>query len=256
MKKTVILLFCLFLLVGECLADDLFVNNKPFQGQTEGSGSSLYVELSPLADMLGLELRESGPDVFLDDSPIRTKSVDGQTFVLLSSLAEAAGLKVVKNAGLGVVDVYKGQPKQVSSHSPSATSSTGASTGQGPTAAVMKYFATIGQLSKQYDFTSPDHFDAYLDAHRSVICQKAYDEHAPLIMQMKSDGTMGDFFDGMLTDLGAARVKILDETVNGDRATVKATVTLPGNTNFSGSSDVTNFECYREGGVWKIDPQY
>lgn len=104
------LLYCFFLLSvlsSSCLAEEVWVRNKPFEGAVEGSGSSLKVELPALLKALSLEAKREGDFVVFGDFriPVETNG-EGKEMVSLQEFSVGAGLKVTRSKELGTVDVY------------------------------------------------------------------------------------------------------------------------------------------------------
>lgn len=123
MTRTGLLFLLLGLFQGVAWSEDLFVLNKPFKGQVSGAGADIYVELAPMAKALGLEVKEEGGgwvlfetghtagaarpgEVVANDRVVKHQA---GPLVSLQDLAAALGLKVVRNKGMGTVDVYRDQ---------------------------------------------------------------------------------------------------------------------------------------------------
>lgn len=137
--------FIFLILFSPAIAQDIYVNNRPFKGATLGSGSALQLELEPVLKLLKLDAVPKG--LAVTDS-------DGKRFVSLNEFAKAAGLKVIKNHELGTLDVYRAK----TSKAPAMTRNSSS-----PEDVVRKYFATIKRLSKQCDFEKDADFDTYLE---------------------------------------------------------------------------------------------
>lgn len=109
MRKTNVLSFCLTLLcfallLGPTSAQEIYVKNKPFKGQTLGQGKDLELSLPDLAEALGVESKQENGLWTLGDSTVPGHEVEGNIFVHISALKDA-GLKVVFNSALGTVDI-------------------------------------------------------------------------------------------------------------------------------------------------------
>lgn len=93
--------------VAPVTAQELYVSNRPFKGEIDKTGSSLMVEVEPLAKALKLELVVADGQVKLKDRSIPvTVSPSGKNLVILDQFAAAAGLTVRKNPDFGHIDVY------------------------------------------------------------------------------------------------------------------------------------------------------
>lgn len=257
MRNPHFLLALALLLMGPALADEIFVNNRPFKGSAEGSGPSLYLELAPLAKMLKLEVQAKDGVHSVNSLPIRVK----EGMVLLESLAQAANLKVLKNTSMGTVDIYKqkGQQKTVprssrggpedQSQTASSSPTTSGPIASAPAKAVENYFSMIKRVSDQLDFSKPADFDTYLAAHRPIITKEAFDRHKPIIDKMKTAG-MGGFFDEQFSSISSTKAKVLSTEVNGNTAQVRAQL------NVLGKTEVETFECKLQDGTWRVDPGF
>ena len=106
-KSPILSLILCLLLFGSALPNELWVRNKPFTGQVEGSGTSLKIELGPLLEALGLQVEIRDENLVFGDFlvPIET-TANGTRMVLLRELAMGANLQVKTNTELGTIDVY------------------------------------------------------------------------------------------------------------------------------------------------------
>lgn len=100
--------FILLLCLGaSAWAQDLYVSNKPFQGEVIKSSSGVEVELEPLLKALKLDLKAADGQITIGDRTVPvTTSPSGKSMVALNAFAAAAGLTVRKNADFGHTDVY------------------------------------------------------------------------------------------------------------------------------------------------------
>ena len=107
MKYLLSSLVLLLTLTSACLGEEVWVRNKPFEGATEGSGSSLKVELPALLEALSIEVKRDGNSVVFGDFrvPVETNA-EGKEMVLLQDFSVGAGLKVTRSKELGTVDIY------------------------------------------------------------------------------------------------------------------------------------------------------
>lgn len=109
------------LLLTAAQADEIYIRNKPFEGEVQGSGSQTAVEARPLAQALGLSVTESETQLILGEAPespvegqvlINGEAVEasplegGKWLVPLEKAVELAGGRVIVNRDLGTVDVY------------------------------------------------------------------------------------------------------------------------------------------------------
>ena len=132
-----LLLTIISLLLLPLSAEELWVRNRPFQGQVEGKGNSMKVDLDALLKALELEATIQGNEVIFGDFkvPIETDS-SGVRMVLLRDMATGAGLRIRKNPDLGTVDVFtetagSGDKGDFSAISDSSNSTSRSSSGNG-----------------------------------------------------------------------------------------------------------------------------
>lgn len=107
MKYLLFSFLLLLTLSSACLGEEVWVRNKPFEGATEGSGTSLKVELPALLEALSLEVKRDGNSVVFGDFRVLVETnAEGKEMVLLKDFSVGAGLKVTRSKELGTVDVY------------------------------------------------------------------------------------------------------------------------------------------------------
>ena len=262
----------IILILGSLLApvsaQEIYVNNRAFKGESSGSGPSMYLELAPLAKMLKLDVQVEDGQHSVNSQALRVQVSGDKTLVLLDSLAEAAGLRVDRNASMNTVDIRRrpkrsasatassepsgdwGNQKAVNSGVSSATTGAASNT---PEDAVNDYFTTIARLSKQLDFTKDADFDTYLEANQAMVVRESMEEHTRLIRDIQKKG-MGPMFDEQFAAISSTKAKVLNAKVKGNKAKVKTRLTI----RFGGKAktNVEVFECQLEDGRWKIDPQF
>jgi len=107
MKYLVSTFLLLLTLSSASLGEEVWVRNRPFEGATEGSGTSLKVELPALLEALSLEVKRDGNSIVFGDFrvPVETNA-EGKEMVLLQDFSVGAGLKVTRSKELGTVDIY------------------------------------------------------------------------------------------------------------------------------------------------------
>lgn len=109
MRKTSVLslcltLLCFTLLLSPVSAQEIYVKNKPFKGQTLGQGKDLELCLPDLAEALGVDSKQENGVWTLGDATVSGHQVNGNIFVHISALKEA-GFTVVFNTALGTLDI-------------------------------------------------------------------------------------------------------------------------------------------------------
>jgi hypothetical protein len=138
MKYLLLFVLLLLTLSSAGLGEEVWVRNKPFEGATEGSGTSLKLELPALLEALSLKVKRDGNSVVFGDFrvPVET-SAQGKEMVLLKDFSVGAGLKVTRSKELGTVDIYsttagtQGNDEWASLGTDSAGSSGSATSGSG-----------------------------------------------------------------------------------------------------------------------------
>lgn len=128
MKKLAPALLLLGLCWGIASADQLYIYNKPYKGQTSGSGAQIQAQLKPLVEAMGLQLSElSGnyvitapgetaalPEgssgighIYFEGKPVGD-ATSADAMVSVKTLAEATGSAVRPNKAMHLVDVNHG----------------------------------------------------------------------------------------------------------------------------------------------------
>lgn len=96
----------LLLMVAQAQTWDIFVNNKPFKGQSTGGSSNLMLEAVPLIKMVKLDLRADAQAVTLNGESVPSELKDGVLFVDAKKLAEMCGGKLTVNKEFNSIDVF------------------------------------------------------------------------------------------------------------------------------------------------------
>ena len=87
---------------------DIYVKNRPFEGQVSGKGAAALVEAEAMLSALGVtDYQLEGATLTINETTLTVQ--DGM--VPLKALSDAVGAKVIVNSQLGTVDVYQEQEK-------------------------------------------------------------------------------------------------------------------------------------------------
>lgn len=100
-----LLFLILFLMAIPALAHNVFVSNKPYQGQVLATASDIRFVLSELAEALNLEVEESEEGWILGGFPVSTLQERNKVWVQLKALPEEL-VRVVRNPELNTVDLF------------------------------------------------------------------------------------------------------------------------------------------------------
>lgn len=115
----------LTLLLASSALADVYVGNKLFKGGVVGKGAATSIEAVAMLKALGVEdYRIEGDQLTVGESLLKLDS----GMVLLKELTEAVGAKMVVNASLGTVDVYRPESQSASASDKKDPSSWGAAT--------------------------------------------------------------------------------------------------------------------------------
>ena len=107
MKKlllTLLLLLNLAPLAG--WADDIFISNKPFKGQSYGVGTEIRFSVLDLAKALNLTTSESAEGWLLDGRQVKTTKEHDVIWISLADLPPEL-VRVVRNKEFGTIDLYR-----------------------------------------------------------------------------------------------------------------------------------------------------
>ena len=105
--RYLVVLTLVVMLVGLASAE-VYVKNRLFKGETQGSGQSTMVQADAILE--ALKIKEF--DLTTERLVIAGKSIPvADSMVSLKSLTEAIGAKLVVNSSLGTVDVYQDAKK-------------------------------------------------------------------------------------------------------------------------------------------------
>lgn len=109
-KKVSVLLFLFLTLFASSWAQEyqVFVNNKPFKGQSDGKPAAIMLEAEALKELVKFDLvvdREAGTAT-LDGEPVSTRTVGDVVLVDAKELANRSGGRYLVNSDLKTVDVY------------------------------------------------------------------------------------------------------------------------------------------------------
>lgn len=150
---SLLLLLCLFAAPLTAAAEELFINNRPFEGPVEGYGEGLQVGLEAISQALGLTLRRSGLGWLATVEPESEQGADlcdsnrvvvegvvveiahgvEGPMVSLARFIEPLAYEMVPNPTLGVIDLNSTEKGGMGL----TLSSKGM---QGPMKATMRYF--------------------------------------------------------------------------------------------------------------------
>ena len=99
------LLLMLLLLALPALANNVFVGNKPYEGEVYGTSSDVRFVLSELAEALSVEYEETESGWTLGGVSVPTLVDKDKVWVELDRLPEGL-IRVVRNASLNTIDLY------------------------------------------------------------------------------------------------------------------------------------------------------
>lgn len=92
------------------LADDVFVGNKPFKGQTYGVGTEVRFALADLAQALNYEAIQKPDGWYLGPMKVEVSENQGVMWIDLEDLP-AELVRVVRNKDFGSIDLYRVETK-------------------------------------------------------------------------------------------------------------------------------------------------
>jgi hypothetical protein len=99
-----LVLFCLAPLAAR--ADDVFIGNKPFQGQVYGVGNDIRFSLLDLGQALGLPVRQTPEGWLMNGRKVRVSEDHGVVWIALDELSSDE-VRVVRNKEFGTIDLYR-----------------------------------------------------------------------------------------------------------------------------------------------------
>lgn len=110
--------FCLMMgaLFGNSVAEEVYVKNKQFKGQTLGQGMSTELTLEELAGGLDLEAVSDNGYWILGEARVPGRIQDGKVYVNVKDLKNA-GLMVIHSPELGTIDISVPKTKKSSATS-------------------------------------------------------------------------------------------------------------------------------------------
>ena len=124
MKKCLLAWSLVALMLAPVAAQQVYVRNHPFKGGMTRSEGKVWIELKPLAEALGIKvkqaagggylIRTSGADdeedlaaghVRIDGKEVETMDENGMVLVPLASTVKLLGARAINNKDLGCIDI-------------------------------------------------------------------------------------------------------------------------------------------------------
>ncbi|MBI3924092.1 MAG: hypothetical protein HY319_00990 [Armatimonadetes bacterium] len=260
-----------FLLV--CLpasGDEIYVWNRPFKGAVSGAGAELYVELDKFAAALKLPAEGTwsvGPGgVTVGGTVVPSREEAGARMVHMNAFCQAVGAKVVKNAGLGTLDIYL----PTDSAGARDWGAGGTAAVGGPGEAVLRYFGAYKTMMASLDLKNPDNPanaelpKRFLESMKPVVTTSYYSELRKQMQQQPAAGSGTEGSDTALVQglmgllavtiqsFAEASVSIQGERVSGETADVDVQITMKNPFDGKESTQTSTVKCLKENGTWRV----
>ncbi|MGE0492277.1 MAG: hypothetical protein AB7S38_23900 [Vulcanimicrobiota bacterium] len=100
------------LLVSPAWALEIYVNNRPYQGPTQGAADAIQLEAARLFELLGGDYQVKNDRILFGGETLTLYTSQGQPMVSARELVDKIGGRYNYNTELGVLDIYAFDPAE------------------------------------------------------------------------------------------------------------------------------------------------